>query len=341
MKMWAQAGAGTRGASAPDTQRRQLQNALRAVELSRTVRFDHALGPYTTFQIGGPAWAVVEPVNARELQRVLAAARDTATPTLTLGAGSNLLVRDGGFPGVAIKLAGAFDTIADVRVHKEGEGRGLIMIGAAVSLQRVIRRAVERGYWSLLRLVGIPGTMGGAVAMNAGTGREAAERGAVVDGYVGDLVVSVGVVDADGAWDLSHDECQFRYRRTTLPPMSVISDAFVDVGPERGTPEELQEAVRAKLSRRRASQPLQFPNVGSIFKNPPGEHAARLVEAAGMKGHRLGGAEVSPMHANFIINHDRTARAADVLALIALCQEKVRQMFGVELEPEVRVVGVD
>lgn len=340
--MWAMpASSDPHGSGAPDTRRRQVQNAIRALSLTRTVRFDHSLEAYTTYRIGGPAWAVAEPVNARELQRLLSVARETATPTLVLGAGSNVLVRDGGFPGLAIRLAGAFDTIADVTMHKGGPGRGLLMIGAAVPIARVVRKAVERGYLSLLRLVGIPGTMGGVVAMNAGTGATSAARGAVVDGYVGDLVVSVGVVDADGAWDVPHAECGFRYRGTALPPLSVVADAFVDVGAERATAEEAQELVREKLARRRATQPVTLPNAGSVFKNPPGDHAARLVEAAGLKGARIGGAEVSAMHGNFIVNYAREARASDVLALIELCRRSVRQQFGIDLETEVRIVGVD
>jgi UDP-N-acetylmuramate dehydrogenase len=295
-----------------------LVRALEAAVPGR-VRTDEPLARYTSFRIGGPADVLVSPDTAEELGAVLRLAAEHGAPATMLGGGSNMLVGDGGIRGVVVRLGAGFRHVA--------WDAPCVGAGAGVQLGRLARDAAQRGLGGLEYAEGIPGTVGGALFMNAGA----------YGGEIADAVDEIETVDASGrVRRIGRDELAFTYRRTALPVGVVVTAVRFRLRAEA------VERVRARMeearARRTASQPHGSANAGSIFKNPPGDHAGRLVEAAGLKGVRVGGARVSDAHANFIVN-DGEARAADVQALMQQAQRVVWERSGVWLEPEVRLIG--
>jgi UDP-N-acetylmuramate dehydrogenase len=277
------------------------------------------LARYTSWRVGGPARCLYRPADLADLRHFLQSL-DPGEPLLWLGLGSNLLVRDGGFRGTVIATAGrlvALDLQESARVRAE----------AGVSAAVLARFSVQAGLTGLEFLAGIPGTLGGALAMNAGAwGGETWTR-----------VEQVETVDRHGQVRVHGPEAfEVGYRRVVGPPGEWFVAARFHL--QSGDPECSRASIRELLDRRAASQPTGQPSCGSVFRNPPGDHAARLVDSLGLKGLRLGDAEVSPKHANFIINRGQ-ARAADIEALIRLVQERVVQASGVQLQPEVQIVG--
>ncbi|MBW2312749.1 MAG: UDP-N-acetylmuramate dehydrogenase [Deltaproteobacteria bacterium] len=276
---------------------------------------------HTSLRVGGPVEALVTPADRPALAALLALCKRRGWPHLVAGSGFNLLVRDGGLDGVAIKLSAfrALERRAGPRVAAE----------AGVSHASLTGLCTKSGLAGLEFGAGIPGTIGGWVAMNAGIGpRE-----------VKDVVESVElqVPGEDAPRTLDAADLDFRYRELHgTAPGSVIVGAVFRV--EQSTPEAVQAEVDALLAQRAGSQPLDAPSCGSVFKNPPGDFAGRLIETVGLKGTRVGGAEISPTHANFIVNRGG-ATAADVLGLIETARERVAREAGVELETEVRIVG--
>ncbi len=297
------------------TMAERLQATMRGPVLAEA-----RLAPYTSFRIGGPAMLLAAPADREDLKRALAFARSERLPVQVLGGGSNTLVRDGGFRGVAIHL-NAFQILE--------RREDAVAAGAGVRVSRLLAFSCRHGLAGLEMLSGVPGTVGGAVWGNAGAW----------GGATADAVASVEVVTAAGEErTLSRREIPFRYRASGLPAGSVVTLATFALAP--GDPTAIRRRVSGYLVRRNASQPVEFRSAGSIFKNPPGEYAGRLVERAGLKGTRIGNAMISARHGNYIVNLGG-ARAADVLALVALARERVREATGVELELEVKVVGED
>src|SRR5689334_10547723 len=295
-----------------------LADTLEAV-LPGRVRAAEPLARHTSFRIGGPADVLAVPDTADELAEIVRAAGHAGVPLTILGGGSNMLVGDGGIRGVVVKLGRGFRRVA--------WDAPCVEAGAAVQLGRLARDAAERGLAGLEYAEGIPGTVGGALFMNAGA------YGGEVSGAV-DAVEGVrrgGVVARLAAAALA-----FPYRRTARPASFLVTAVRFRLRPESA------DAVRTRLeqarARRTASQPHGEANAGSIFKNPPGDFAGRLVERAGLKGMRVGGARISEAHGNFIVN-EGGARAADVQALMQEAQRVVWERSGVWLEPEVRLVG--
>jgi UDP-N-acetylmuramate dehydrogenase len=283
------------------------------------VESGRALAELTSFRIGGPAewFLIVE--NVGELATAAAAAYRHSIPYFCLGSGTNLLVSDRGMRGLVIKLGAGFARIefdvCDVRA------------GAAAQFGELAELTVEYGLEGLEFAEGIPGSVGGGLVMNAGA----------FGGEMARVVTAVHGVDASGVTRvLSPDEIGFAYRRTSLPSRFVITsvDFRLRLGDHAGLRARVAE-IREKRARR---QPRAIPNAGSIFKNPPGGFAGRLLEAAGLKGERKGGAAFSERHANFIVNLGG-ASAAEVRALIELARARVLANAGVELESEVRLVG--
>lgn len=289
--------------------------------LGDRVRFDAALGPFTSWQIGGPAdaFAVVE--TEHELAATMRACFKRRIPWFVLGSGSNVLVGDGGIRGIVVRLAGAF---ADIAVRAEDD-RVILEAGASATMAALTAKAATAGAIGIGSLAGIPGTVGGSLRMNAGTDRE-----------MGDFVVDVWV-QSPAKPEPHAVGIQYYYRHTTLARDAVV--ARVTLAFERGDPKTVRAEMQARLVRRKSTQPVALPNAGSCFRNPEGDKAARLIEAAGAKGWRVGNAEVSTLHANFI-NNLGGASACDVSSLLARVRHAVAERFGVELQLEVHLVGV-
>jgi len=305
-----------------DARTTALLDAMRS-RLGDRARADEPLARHTSFRIGGPADLLVVPDTVDELAHVLRTAHDVGARVTLLGGGSNVLVGDGGMRGVVVKLGRGFARVRWRRL----EGGAEVHSGAAVRLGRLARAAVERGLAGLEYAEGIPGTVGGALFMNAGAyGGEVSEAFAGVEGLDG-----AGQPLALDALALA-----FRYRRAELPPGFVVTAVRFRL--RYDDPTALRARLDATRSRRVAAQPQGRANAGSMFKNPAGDHAGRLIDAAGLKGARAGRARISERHANFIVN-EGGARAADVKALMDLAQRVVWERDGVWLEPEVQLVG--
>lgn len=285
---------------------------------------DVVLAPYTTWKIGGPADLFIEVGDAAAVPKVLAALAHADLDWVVLGNGSNILVADEGFRGAVIWLGGE---LAKVTLTRDGLGAGRhkVEAGAGLSLTRLLRLAKDESLSGLWVLGGIPGTVGGAVRMNAGTRW----------GEVKDTLASVELATASGLHEIPASELGLSYRHSRLPFGAIVTRATFSVG-------DADAAMRAKLdevlAHRKATQPLQLPSCGSVFANPPGESAGRLIEAVGLKGHREGDCEISDIHANWIVNTGR-GTARDVLKLIGLAQERVAKTFGIMLRPEVVRIG--
>lgn len=292
------------------------------VMFGKEVAFDQPMDRWTSFRVGGNADALCFVKDASSLRSVLAFARETGTPYLVVGKGSNLLVGDQGLRGLVLILRGQLAAMA--RTGKEGD---LVSAGAGLALSDLLRECRRLGLGGLEFLAGIPGTVGGAVAMNAGAwGKETA-----------DVLVEAEMVSASGeATRGIRESLCFSYRRLRVPEGNVIVKALFQCS--RANPQEVGARMGRYRDLRKGSQPLEYASAGSVFKNPPGDYAGRLIEMAGLKGFRVGGAMISRKHANFIVNTGG-AKACDVLALMELARKKVREETGVDLQPEIKVVG--
>jgi UDP-N-acetylmuramate dehydrogenase len=284
-------------------------------------QFDALLAPFTSWKIGGPADALVQVETTDELSQLMRLIFKRHLPWFVLGSGSNLLVGDGGIRGPVVRLGGEFAAIE----FDEAPSEVVVRAGASSSLALLTAQAASRGASGIGSLAGIPGSVGGALRMNAGTDHE-----------IGEFVRDVWI-QTPAKPDPHAVTPQYFYRHTSLARDAIV--ARVTLAFARADPGAVREEMQARLVRRKRTQPLQFPNAGSCFRNPPGDKAGRLIEAAGAKGWREGGAEVSDLHANFIVNR-ANASAADVATLLARVRRAVVEQFGVELELEVHFIGV-
>jgi UDP-N-acetylmuramate dehydrogenase len=296
--------------------------------LTAPVLWDCRLAPYTTFAIGGPATALARVESPIELRPLLAFFAAEGLPWRIIGRGSNLLVRDEGFPGVVLLLGKGFQGVS---LLTRGEERCTLLVGAATALSVLARQVARLGLAGLAFASGIPGTVGGAVVMNAGAW----------GGDIGSLTESVTLVTADGERQLTAaaGELAFAYRCwpgfAPFQGRAVVTAVRLSLCP--GDPRELAGEGRRLQQKRLASQPVAHNSAGSFFRNPPGDSAGRLIEASGLKGYRVGGAMVSERHGNFLVNTGG-ATASDVLLLMAIVQERVRADSGIQLEPEVHLL---
>jgi len=294
-----------------------------AARFADRVRFDEPLSRHTSFRIGGPVDAWVEAEDVDDLAALYALARAARTPVITLGTGTNVLVSDRGVRGIVVHLGRGFRFVE----WKELEEAAELRAGAAVPFKKLVYEAVERGFAGLEFAEGIPGSIGGGLTMNAGA----------FGGEIGRVVVALEGVRADGGWEeLRRERLAFQYRRLELPEGWLITAARLLL--RRGDPAEMEERLAIARDKRKKNQPFGLPNAGSIFKNPPGEFAGRLLEKAGVKGLRRGAALVSELHANFIVNQGG-ATAQDVRALMDEMGERVFALCGVRLQPEIKLVG--
>lgn len=287
------------------------------------VLFNVPMSEHTSLKIGGPADVMAFPQDEGDLKDLMAFADAKGFPFYVLGQGTNLLVRDGGIRGIVVNMTEGF---GDISWLDDGKA----IVGAGVRLPDLVMQAAGRGLSGVEFAVNIPGTVGGAVCMNAGAyGSE-----------MKDVVEGVEIAGKKGHKGfIPRSELGFSYRRAELPRGAIVTRAHMAF--EKKDAEEIKTKIASFREKRRASSSaVAFPNAGSIFKNPSTGPAGRLIEEAGLKGEKIGGAQISEAHANYIVNTGG-ARAKDVLALMALVRDRVFSMKGVVLEPEIKVVGED
>jgi UDP-N-acetylmuramate dehydrogenase len=319
----AAAGGEAREAAPPQVNPRSVlspeDRAALAGALGADVRFDEPLRRHATLKIGGPADALAEPGSADAIGAVLAVCAARRLPVTVIGGGSNLLVRDGGVRGVVIGTRNLRGLVLDGTT---------VRVEAGVSTGKVLSLALKHELGGVEFLGGVPGSIGGGLIMNAGT----------YAGELKDVTVWVDTIRlADGARiRRTNAECGFRYRHSDLPPTELVVEAELALRPRPRA--EIEAEVVALRARRHDREPKKVSSAGSIFKNPPGDFAGRLIEACGLKGTRIGDAVCSPVHANWLVNVG-AATAADLCALIDLVRARVREVHGVELELEVKLVG--
>lgn len=311
------------------------------------------LAGMTSLRIGGPAELLAFPKTAAELSALLKEADAFKVPVTVIGGGANTLVRDGGIPGLVVSLRKGFASFevkplgtVDEALDEAGfsddpydigvvEGKAAysngaeITVGAGYPLPKLVKFCNANGLAGLVPCAGVPGTVGGAVRMNAGTAKE----------FIGDSVIAVDVVRVNGKMRrVEGDKLKFEYRESNLGKDEIIVGAVLRLAP--GDPAKLQKKSSEAIQRRRDTQPLNLPNVGSVFKNPPNDSAGRLIEASRLKGVRVRGAQISEVHANFIVNVGG-ATARDVLTLIRMMREKVKEDHEIALDTEVKIIGVE
>jgi UDP-N-acetylenolpyruvoylglucosamine reductase len=286
----------------------------------RAIEHGFRIAKLTTIGVGGPARALARPSSVAELREALRFARAEGVPILSVGLGSNLLAGDEGVDAVVLRLEGE---LAGVEVIETG-----LVAGGGATNAVCLHRARDAGLGGLEFACAIPGTAGGGVVMNAGAyGRDWS-----------DVLARALVVTADGEEWMTRDQLGLAYRRSALGPDQVV--ARVEYRLEKRPPEEIRATVAELIAQRKATQPTNKRTFGSVFKNPGGEiGAGRLLELCGLKGHRIGGATISPKHANFIENADG-ATSADCVALMVEARRRAREQFGVELEREVVFAGI-
>ena len=295
-----------------------------ATVLRGVLRLNEPMARHVSWRAGGAAGRAYVPVDSADLAAFLVTL-PRGEPVCFVGLGSNLLVRDGGFRGTVVLMHSPHGAM-----RVEGD---LIYAEASVACPKVARLAATHGFEGAEFLAGVPGTVGGALAMNAGCyGSE-----------TWDVVAKVSTISREGRLsERAPADFDVGYRRVELRGSKLGEAEWFVAGWFRfraGDEKRARARIKELLAQRIATQPLELPNAGSVFRNPPGDHAARLIEACGLKGHAIGGARISEKHANFIVNPKGKARAADIEALIEHARRAVKERFGVELIPEVRIVG--
>lgn len=297
---------------------------LQAVVGAEHLRLHEPMSRHTTFRVGGPADVMVLPRRA-DLPQVIRLCKKQEVPYNIFGNGSNLLVGDQGIRGVVIKISKVMDTLS---IPEDGRGAWEITAEAGVSLARAANFAAAQGLGGMEFAAGIPGTIGGAVVMNAGA----------YGGEMADLIRSVSVLTKDGIQkELMNGELGFGYRTSCILKEEYLVLAAV-LRLSRKEPTEIEARMKEIRQQRTEKQPLTYPSAGSTFKRPQGNFAGKLIEDAGLAGYQIGGAQVSRKHCGFIVNCG-DATAADIRALIEAVQDKVYRQFDIRLEPEVKMVG--
>ena len=288
----------------------------------QAILFDVPMSQYTTFRVGGNVEALYKAKNLEALKEMICFLMDEGISYLITGCGSNLLVRDGGLKGVAIILDGSFALIEHTTMAEP-----CIVAGAGLPLHKLVDFCTERGLAGVEFLAGIPGTVGGGVAMNAGS------WGQEIKGVIGEITTLTGrgIVEKRDSLSLN-----FKYRGLDLNKGQIILNARLNLRFDK--PALIRKKIISNIQRRKERFPFDMPSAGSIFKNPEGDYAGRLTDAVGLKGKTIGGAMISSKHANFIVNKGN-ASSSDILALMDLVIVKVREMFDIQLSTEIKVVG--
>jgi UDP-N-acetylmuramate dehydrogenase len=284
------------------------------------VLFNEPMTHHTALKVGGPADCFTVPADLAEVQRLVTLLAADDVPYLVIGGGYNLLVRDGGFRGVVISL--------EALSSMDSPGDNLISAGAGVNNRALVDFALEHSLTGIEFLVGIPGRLGGAVAMNAGAGGQA----------VADRLETLTTLHNGEVTVKRKENLRFGYRFLQLKQGEIITGASFRLEP--GSRSEIAGSIETFLAQRRSSQQVGYPSAGSFFKNPPGKAAWRLIDEAGLRGYRVGGAQVSEVHANFLVNRGG-AKAADFIAVAEHIKQEVWKKAGILLEEEVKIVGED
>ena len=286
------------------------------------IKVDEPMKKHISFKVGGPADFLVKPKTEEELRNVVEFAKKENVPFIVIGNGSNLLVKDGGIRGIVIELSDNFNNYEiDGNIIKAQSGALLAIIG---------RNAMKNSLTGFEFAAGIPGTLGGALAMNAGA----------YGGEMKQVVKTVRLMDRDGnIFELSNEEMKFEYRRSLLTTKDyIVLSAVIELQP--GNVEEIKEIMADYSNRRSTKQPLNFPSAGSTFKRPEGHFAAKLIDDCGLRGLTLRGAQVSDKHCGFVVNMG-DANAKDILDLMFIVKSTVNAKFGIMLEEEVKILGED
>ncbi len=286
--------------------------------------FDEPMGRYTSFGIGGSADVLIFPREVSELIEIISYLRYEQVPCFVLGKGSNLLVKDGGIRGAVISLIRFFR-----RIKQAGENKDCAMIEAqaGISLTELIDYCLKRGVMGLEFASGIPGSLGGGLMMNAGS----------FGGELGQVVKRVTIINGEGKIrEKERNELSFSYRKLHLSKDAIILSALLEL--KTGAANKMAHKVKNLLVERRLKQPLKYKSGGSVFKNPPGFFAGKIIDETGLKGLKMGDAMVSDHHANFIVNLGE-AKAGDVILLMERVQREVYERKGIKLEPEIKVIG--
>lgn len=284
--------------------------------------FEVPMKNYTTIKIGGPADCMVFPENPDELIHLIKYAKSESLPVTVIGYGTNLIVKDGGIRGITINLSKGFKGLE----IEEGEKNIYITAGSGIPLARIVRLGMDNGWSGVEPLSAIPGSLGGAIMMNAGTH----------EGSIGDIVDAVWIIDGDREKVLNRESLKFDYRSVNIQRNHPVVKVRLKL--KKGDREEIKAKIQELLRYRKETQPLNYPSCGCIFKNPRKISAGKLIEDLGLKGVRVRGAKISEKHANFIINTGK-ATAKDVLALIELVREKVKEEKNISLETEAVIIG--
>lgn len=285
------------------------------------IRENEPMRNHTTWRIGGPADRLVQPESTEELQQAIQEAQKSGEPYYVIGGGSNLLVSDEGIAGTVIQLGGS---LTGLQISETS-----IIAEAGVPLPFLARKAAEHGLSGLEFAAGIPGSVGGAVVMNAGA----------YQGQISNVIELVTCCDASGQLITLHAaDCGFAYRNSRFKNNRELVIVSVKMNLQPGRKEDIMEQMQKNTASRNAKQPVEYPNAGSIFKNPPGDAAGRLIELIGAKGWRQGDAKVSEKHSNFIVNIG-SASCQDVLQLVNRVKQAVYQETGVLLEEEILFLG--
>jgi UDP-N-acetylmuramate dehydrogenase len=293
----------------------ELQRIIQGV-----VKFNEPLRNHTSFHIGGPADIFIVPLNQEDLRNAVILSKKYRSLLIVIGNGTKILVLDNGVRGIVTKIS---NVLNEVRFIKER-----VIAGSGMSLSQLSILTAEKGLSGLEFAIGIPGTVGGAVVMNAGA-----------HGWsVGDVITSVTIMDMNGqVHKVSNGKLKFGYRESVLQDAkAIVLNATFKL--KREEAQEIQRKIAEFVRWRKKTQPLNLPNAGSIFRNPEKEYAGRLIDAAGLKGLRVGDAQVSTQHANFIVNLGK-AKAEDLMTIMHTIKEKVHEKFGINLTPEIRIIG--
>lgn len=293
------------------------------------IKRNEPLSRHTSFGIGGPVDVLAYPVDQADLSLLLSEIRQRNLKYFILGSGTNMLIRDGGFRGVAISLKHLRSITIERQYRAIGGHYAVVHADAGVLLSKLLAFSAEEGLTGMEFATGIPGTVGGAICMNAGTAA----------GEIGDIVDLVTLVNPKGdSITRGRSELQFGYRTSSIPTGYIVISARLIL--RRDEKQNISNRVRELNEQRRQRQPVGYASAGSIFKNPRDASAGKLIEEANLKGTVVGGAEVSPRHANYIVNRG-AATATDVLALMDIVCKSVLDVHGVRLEPEIKIIGED